>query len=182
MIYICKQCGREFNGKPSAHRIYCSKACHISAQTTSSEVQCYACGKTIMVPPSDHAERHFCSQECRLTWLSQYVKQEVNVAGHSSGHKARHLTELNKRRNRLLALEPNAANRGSYYRQKHRKIMEELLGRKLLPNEDVHHINGIYDDNRPENLMVMDHSDHLKLHWRLFKEKEAVKNDDSSSS
>lgn len=34
----------------------------------------------------------------------------------------------------------------------HIVVMEETLGRSLRPGENVHHMNGVRDDNRPENL------------------------------
>ena len=141
-------------------------------QFKGQKVRCASCGKEFKLSPSLLRERNFCTNECRLVWLRDHVRQQVNISGHSAGHKAPHLTALNIERNPKLALEEDAVNRGIY--TDHRRVMEEHLGRKLEPWEDVHHINGIRSDNRIENLIVLPHREHMKLHWRLAKERGVI--------
>ena len=45
---------------------------------------------------------------------------------------------------------PNARKNGYIF--EHVLVMSELLGRPLQPPEQVHHRNGVRNDNRPENL------------------------------
>jgi hypothetical protein len=48
--------------------------------------------------------------------------------------------------------------------REHRHIMESVLGRRLCGDEVVHHKNGDTTDNRPENLEVVLHGDHTRVH------------------
>lgn len=46
----------------------------------------------------------------------------------------------------------------------HVLVMEQHIGRRLGPDECVHHINGNHSDNRLDNLQLMTKSEHARLH------------------
>jgi uncharacterized protein (DUF1330 family) len=53
------------------------------------------------------------------------------------------------------------------YVYEHIVVAEKYLGRHLLKNEVVHHLDGSRDNNRNENLLVLLRDQHAKLHQWL---------------
>jgi transposase-like protein len=51
----------------------------------------------------------------------------------------------------------------------HHVIAEEMLNRELRNNEEVHHLDKNRSNNSPDNLLVLDKDQHVKLHSWLDK-------------
>lgn len=57
------------------------------------------------------------------------------------------------------------ANKAGYVRE-HRLVMERVLGRYLLQDEEVHHRDDDPRNNHPDNLQVFaSHAEHMRYHW-----------------
>jgi hypothetical protein len=61
------------------------------------------------------------------------------------------------------------------YKARSRIVIEQSIGRELLSHEIVHHINGIPDDDRIENLMVTIRASHVRIHHTGAKRSEETK-------
>lgn len=69
---------------------------------------------------------------------------------------------------KIMLLERSRNGSGRYVKisgtSEHRLVASIKIGRPLRGNEVVHHKNGDKKDNRPENLEVMDHREHMRIH------------------
>lgn len=134
----CPHCKSEFQAK-AAHaerRVYCSHKCKGEARTTASlvEKECRFCKAAFLTQPYRRVE--YCSVACARSGMSR--DKTKNVGGWYTQKKSGYVCRVQGNRTIL----------------QHREVMEKHLGRALEAHENIHHKNGVRDDNRVENLEV----------------------------
>ncbi|MBM4346360.1 MAG: HNH endonuclease [Deltaproteobacteria bacterium] len=117
------------------------------------QTKCERCGKEFRTFPSRIArgEDRFCSRECSNPARGLPREQNPNWRGG---------------RYRLGSGYIGVGIGSGKYRLEHDLVMEGHLGRSLRSGEHVHHVNGVRDDNRLENLELLSVADHARKHAR----------------
>lgn len=153
----CQRCGKTFERYPSQVKqggTFCSRECQ--KFKTGVYRKCEVCGTDFYMPKSRaaHDAGRFCSRKCKGRWMSD--------SGCFTGER-----NPSWKGGRFI----EATNGYVYVRREgryvgeHRIVMEQHLGRRLLSEEYVHHLNGDRTDNRIENLDVASVSEHFHKHW-----------------
>lgn len=98
-------------------------------------VPCLWCSTVVRRFLSQLNARTFCTRDCEAAYDRAYPVRQINAGGYA----------------KVFAPDEPGANKSGHILE-HRLVMQRHLGRGLLPQENVHHINGVKDDNRLENL------------------------------
>ena len=151
----CIVCNKEIYLSPSRNpkKTYCSIKCKAINQRKSKVlVRCGQCGREKNVYPSIYKtrKRHFCDAKCFISF---------NKGENTYQWKGKRKTKAG-----YIVIRDYSGKRSSGYIYEHRLIMQNSLGRDLKKEECIHHINGIKDDNRIENLELVKSNTHAKLH------------------
>ena len=142
MKFICEYCGISFNKPPSDKSRFCSRHCYDKSRECIKK--CLNCGKEFK--SYRVRGRKFCSSKC----ASNYNAGDKHY--HWKGGVIKHGTHVRRR-----------VDKGIYIGE-HRIVMEEHIGRKIKPEELVHHINGNGADNRIENHQIVSRAEHERIH------------------
>lgn len=132
--------------------------------------ECLLCGNTYLTVPQRFKrtgrQGQFCSRSCGTKALGGH-KNKVGLESH--------LWKGGKRESKgyIEVYQPNHPSlKGTkrMYVREHRLVMENKIGRYLEKWEEVHHLNSVRNDNRPENLELW-----VKSHPAGSRLNEAVK-------
>lgn len=157
----CANCSKVFYLQPAQiknGRRFCSKQCSDQGQRkTVIRKSCKWCNKPMELKPSKALYEH-CSSAC---YGESKIKRPLGRM-----HNGRRAKMDNK--GYVLLYEPDRAGGIHGWEYEHRLVAEAAVGRLLLSDEQVHHVNGVKNDNRPENLQVLSQVEHAAISRRDY--------------
>jgi hypothetical protein len=156
IVRTCQTCGAPIDANAPKKRIYCSARCSqiASNRRCLRSFTCEQCGAEYQRAKT---KSRFCSFSCRSTYNNLHRPKKRGG-------------RIISTRGYVMIHNPNYPHDGRpQYVQEHRLVMEAHLGRPLLADEVVHHIDGIFTHNTPDNLTVMSQSEHMRLHKTLHR-------------
>lgn len=111
----------------------------------------------------------YCSLVCANKVIGLHKGHKLTVGSKNGKWKGGCSKDLSGYMRILMSTHPNCDCYG--YVKEHRLIVEKQIGRYLHRWEIVHHINGIKDDNRLENLMLFPNEKAHRTYHSKVKEK-----------
>ncbi len=141
----CKMCKKVFLAQKSANRRYCSIKCKCSDKSIHVS---WNRGKKLPYTIWNKGKTNIYSKKLLRRWSK--IRKGVR-SGHWKGGKIRY---GNKNNYWAIYSPKHPFSDGKGYVMEHRILMEKSIHRYLKPTEVVHHINGVYRDNRIENLRL----------------------------
>lgn len=164
-VFSCKTCGHPFRYKPAylteyrkkfgKDPLYCSVPCSAKGRRADTMARstfvCEQCGKINQMRRYEgtgrtvyYRQQRFCDQTCKVAW--------------QMAEAARRFTEEPRKRHVKqngyvwISIPANLNNGKKREIMEHRWVMSQHLGRDLLPEETVHHIDGNRQNNALSNL------------------------------
>lgn len=129
---------------------------------------------------AENTGKHFCHCGCgsvieikihhHVRGIPQFINGHVSrvanpMKGKNGDHNPHFKGERYKnKKSYVMVGVPVERTKGFGYVAEHILVMEESIGRRLKKGENVHHKNGIKDDNRLENLELLSAADHCRIH------------------
>lgn len=191
----CLVCGKIFYVWPSRHKagggIYCSNECAIRHPVAAATH--YWKGSNRLPVSVEEMTKMYCDLKMTSGEIAVHfgmsqggVRNYLMRAGiklrtnkeaqdlrteqgrstmHNNGHWKGGVNHSHGYRNIYCPDHPRANKK---YVREHILVWEKHNGKSLPSDWDVHHLNGIRDDNRPENLFALHHNDHGKIHSKVI--------------